>query len=210
MKGCIGRKIGMSRIFEGNGTAVPVTLVECGPCPVIQVKTAAKDGYAAVQLGFGAVREKGATKPLLSHCKKAGVGPVRVIKEFRLDSAAEMKPGQMVGVEIFENVKSVDVVGISKGRGFTGTIKRYHFQRGRETHGNKNHRAPGSAGNHTYPARTWPGKKLPGHHGDARITVKNLQLIDIDKEKNLLVLRGAIPGPTNGFVFMSESAKRKG
>ncbi len=200
----------MSRIFEGNGVAVPVTLIECGPCSVLQVKTAEKDGYVSVQLGFGAVREKRMTKPVLDHCKKAGAGPLRVIREFRLDNAAELKPGQTVGVEIFENVKQIDVIGISKGRGFTGTIKRYHFGRGRETHGNKNHRAPGSAGNHTYPARTWPGKKLPGQHGNQRVTVKNLQLVDIDREKNLLVLRGAVPGPTNGFLIMRESAKTKG
>lgn len=205
MKGLWGKKLGMTKLFDESGEAIAVTLLECGPCPVLQVKTVDKNNYNTVQIGFGSIKEKHLSKAIKGHCKKAGVEPVKIMGEVKFDKGTELKAGQVLTAAIFENVKLVDVIGYSKGRGFTGTIKRYNFQRGRETHGNKNHRAPGSVGNHTFPARVWPGKKLPGQHGNARVTIKNLEVIKVEPEKNLLVVRGAVPGFVNGFVMMKES-----
>lgn len=208
LKGLIGKKLGMTRVFDAEGSTIPVTVVECGPCPVLQVKTMEKDGYHAIQIGFGSVKEKHASKAHLNHCKKAGATPTRMMKEFRSETAVDIKPGQILTAEVFAEVPVVDVIGFSKGSGFTGTIKRYHFKRGRESHGNKNHRAPGSVGNHTYPARVFPGKRLPGHSGDAQTTAKNLRIIKIDVDKNLVLVKGSIPGPTNGYVVIKEAGKK--
>jgi large subunit ribosomal protein L3 len=208
LKGLLGKKLGMTRVFDGEGSAIPVTMIECGPCPVLQVKTMDKDGYNAVQIGFGSRKEKHASKANIGHCKKTGANPARIMKECRSKDPVELKAGQVLTAELFAEIPVVDVIGYSKGRGFTGTIKRYHFKRGRETHGNKNHRSPGSVGNHTYPARVFPGKRLPGHSGDERVTIKNLKVIKIDVNKNLILVKGAIPGPANGYLFVKEAGKK--
>jgi large subunit ribosomal protein L3 len=204
MRGLIGRKVGMTRIFDKTtGREIPVTVIQTGTNVVHQVKTKAKDGYSAVQLGFEAVSDKKLTKPLAGHFKKLGSAATRIIKEFKLDSADEqLAAGQRVGVEIFENVKLVDVEGTTKGRGFTGTIKKYNFERGRETHGNTNHREPGSVGQNTYPGRVFPGLHMMGHWGNEQATIKRLTLVGIEKEAGLVYVRGAIPGPTRGLVYV--------
>jgi large subunit ribosomal protein L3 len=209
MKGLLGKKIGMTRIFNEKGQGVPVTLMECGPCPVLQIKTPKKDGYQALQIGFGTVKEKRTTKAIIQHCKKAGVAPVHVMKEFPWDAADNIQLGQNLGVEIFEKVKRVDVSGISKGRGFTGTIKRYAFQRGRETHGNKNHRGPGSVGGHTFPARTWPGQRMSGRYGGEKVTKKNLLVVQLDRERNLMAVKGSVPGPNDGYLMVQPSDRKE-
>jgi large subunit ribosomal protein L3 len=203
MQGLIGKKIGMTRLFTEEGKAVSVTVIQTGKNVVHQVKTPAKDGYSAVQLGFETVPEKKVTKPILGHCKKNGSAPTRVIKEFALDSADEaVQAGSLVGVEMFENVKHVDVIGISKGRGFAGTIKRHHFMRGRETHGSGCTRERGSMGSNTYPAHVWPGLRMSGHMGAERVTTKNIAVFGIDKDAGLVFVKGAVPGPNQGIVFI--------
>jgi len=170
---------------------------------VHQVKTVEKDGYSAVQLGFGAVSETKVNKPRLGHFKKHGSTPTTLIKEFKLDSKDEkVEPGSGVGVEILENVKRVDVIGVSKGRGFAGTIKRHHFMRGRKTHGSGCTRERGSMGSNTYPAHVWPGLRMSGHLGASQVTTKNLEVVGLDKEAGLVFLRGAVPGPTRGIIVI--------
>jgi large subunit ribosomal protein L3 len=204
MQGLIGRKVGMTRMFEKEtGKAFAVTVIQAANNAVLQVKTKEKDGYCAVQLGFEPVAEKRVTKPILGHCKKHGSAPTRIIKEFPLDSADEkVQPGTSVGVESFEKVKIVDVIGISKGRGFAGTIKRHHFMRGRESHGSGCTRERGSMGSNTFPAHVWPGLRMSGHMGSAQVTAKNVELIGIDKEAGLVFVKGAVPGPTRGILFI--------
>jgi large subunit ribosomal protein L3 len=204
MQGLIGRKIGMTRMFEKEtGKAFAVTVIQAANNVVHQVKTKEKDGYCAVQLGFEPVAEKRVTKPILGHCKKHGSAPTRIIKEFPLDSADEkVQPGTSVGVESLENVKIVDVIGISKGRGFAGTIKRHHFMRGRESHGSGCTRERGSMGSNTFPAHVWPGLRMSGHMGSAQVTAKNVELMGIDKEAGLVFVKGAVPGPTRGILFI--------
>ncbi len=184
MQGLIGKKIGMTQIFnKESGLVTPITMIQTGTNVVCQVKNMESDGYRAVQLGFDACPEKKLTKPLSGHFKKHNAAPSRVIKEFKLDSVDEqLTPGQAVGLEVFENVKFVDVTGISKGRGFAGGIKRYNFHRGRETHGCKNHRARGSSGANTTPGRVVPGLRMEGHMGAAQVTAKKLRLMGVDKE----------------------------
>ncbi len=204
MKGILGKKLGMSQVFLEDGTAMGVTVIEAGPCKVTQVRSKENDGYEAVQLGFGLRKAKNVSKAELGHFAKAGLesAPELVI-EFPLEGDAPVV-GSDVTVSVLEGVKRVSVSGTTKGRGFAGTIKRHNFQRGRETHGNVNHRAPGSAGAHTYPARTIPGKKLPGQYGAEKQTIRNLQLVKIDAENNLLYVRGAVPGPINGHVIVEK------
>lgn len=204
MKGLIGKKLGTTQVFLEDGSCVGVTVVEAGPCRVSQVRTEDKDGYSAVQLGFGVKKEKNATKSEVGHFAKAGAPVAAVVHEFDIVGEAPAL-GADVTVTIFEGVKTVTVKGTSKGRGFAGTIKRHNFRRGRETHGNVNHRAPGSAGSHTYPARTFPGKKFPGQYGNKNCTVSNLSLVKVDAERNLLFIKGAIPGPINGTVFVEKN-----
>jgi large subunit ribosomal protein L3 len=203
MQGLIGKKIGMTRLFTEEGKAVAVTVIQTGKNVIHQVKTKEKDGYCAVQLGFGPVAEKKVKKPLLGHFKKNGSTPTQVIKEFALDSADEsLQAGATVGPELFENVKKVDVIGVSKGRGFAGTIKRHHFMRGRETHGSGCTRERGSMGSNTYPAHVWPGLRMSGHLGDARVTTKNVGIHGIDKDAGLVFLKGSVPGRNQGIVFI--------
>ncbi|KMQ51385.1 50S ribosomal protein L3p (L3e) [Chitinispirillum alkaliphilum] len=203
MIGLIGRKVGMTRIFDESGKSVPVTVIQTGNNIVHQVKTNEKDGYVAVQLGFGEVSTKKLTKPMEGHFKKHNSTPTKVIREFKLDNEAEeLQPGQAVGVEAFENIKYVDVEGVSKGRGHAGTIKRYNFQRGRETHGNTNVRERGSSGAGTYPARVFPGLKMSGHMGAESVTVKRLELVGVDKDAGLMFVKGAVPGRNKGVVYI--------
>jgi len=202
MLGIIGRKVGMTQVFNEKGDAVPATLIEAGPCPIVQVKTRDKDGYAAVQLGFGDKREKNLTKPVIGKFKKAGV-PVRaLLREFRIEDDAEYQAGQEIKVDQFEIGKNVDVVATSIGRGFQGTRKRHKFTGGRATHGCTTHDQPGSIGASAFPSRVIKGKKLPGRMGGKRVTMKNLQVVAVDPEQSLLVVRGSIPGPVRGFVLV--------
>ncbi|MDD5674232.1 MAG: 50S ribosomal protein L3 [Chitinivibrionales bacterium] len=210
MQGLIGKKIGMTRMpNKETGALVPVTVIAIGANIVHQVKTVSNDGYSAVQLGFKPIAEKKLNKPQVGHFKKLGTTPTRFVHEFELDNAEE-KPvaGQKVSVELFENIKKVDIIGISKGRGFAGTIKRHNFERGRKTHGNANVRERGSSGSNTYPGRVFKGLKMAGHYGAAPRTVRNLDLVGVDKEDELLFVKGAVPGHQNGIVYISKVAAK--
>ncbi|HXP89345.1 MAG TPA: 50S ribosomal protein L3 [Fibrobacteria bacterium] len=204
MTGILGIKLGMTQVFLEDGTALGVTVIQAGPCRVTQVRSTENDGYEAVQLGYGRSKSKNNTKAEVGHYAKAGLESApQFVAELPISGEAPAL-GSDVTVSAFEGVKNILVRGTSKGRGFAGTIKRHNFQRGRETHGNVNHRAPGSAGAHTYPARTLPGKKLPGQYGNASVTVRNLRLVKIDAENNLLYVRGAVPGPINGHLIVEK------
>ncbi len=202
MKGIIGKKLGMTRIFNEDGTAVPVTVIEAGPCVVTQVKTVEIDGYEAVQLGFDRMRGKAANKPYGGHFAKHNLTPRRKLTEFRVENPTDYRVGQEILVDIFKPGDVVDVTANSKGRGFQGVVKRHGFSVGRKTHGNRNHRRPGSIGQSATPARVWKGRKLPGRMGNSRVTVRHLDVVTVDVEKNLLLVRGAVPGGSNGFVLV--------
>jgi large subunit ribosomal protein L3 len=205
MSGIIGRKLGMTQIFEDNGTVVPVTVIEAGPCPVVQVRSQEKNGYTAVQLGFGAQKESRASKAEKGHALKAGLTAApAVLKEFRFDDAAP-QVGEAVTVEGFEKGGRVKVTGVTKGRGFQGVMKRHGFGGGRASHGaTRIHRAPGSIGAGTNPSRVIKGKRMPGHMGDEQQTVRNLLVAKVDAGRNLLYVRGAVPGPINGIVYIQK------
>ncbi len=198
----IGKKIGMTQMFEASGKVVPVSVIEAGPCPIVQVKTAEKEGYTAIQIGFDEVKESRMSKAENGHCKKANVATRRILREMRVDDAGNFKVGDMLDVKMFAGAKIVHVTGTSKGKGFAGTIRRYHFQRGRKTHGNKNYREPGSVGASAFPSRIFPGKRAPGRMGGVQRTTRNLTLVQIDAENNLLFIKGSIPGANNGIVFV--------
>ena len=203
VKGIIGTKLGMTQIFDQeSGKVTPVTVVEAGPCPVVQVKTPETDGYTAVQLAFGAVKEKRITKPEAGHLKKAGQGPHRHLVEIR--DAEGLAVGDTVTVESFEPGEQIKVSGRSKGKGFAGTIKRHNFSRGPVSHGSHNVRAPGSIGQSATPSRVIKGVRMAGHMGNKNITQRGLQVLDRDVERNLLLVTGAVPGPTGGIVFVRE------
>jgi large subunit ribosomal protein L3 len=203
----IGKKIGMTQLFEESGRVVPVSVVEAGPCPIVQVKTPDKEGYAAIQIGFDEVKESRITMAEAGHTKKANVTPRRILREVRVADPSAFKVGDTLDVKVFEGAKLVHVTGTSKGKGFQGTIRRHHFQRGRKTHGNKNYREPGSVGASAYPSRTYPGKRMPGRMGGARSTTRNLTLVQIDAENNLLFIKGSIPGANNGIVIVRTDAR---
>ncbi|HEX8362657.1 MAG TPA: 50S ribosomal protein L3 [Longimicrobium sp.] len=205
MSAIIGRKLGMTQIFDEAGTVVPVTVIQAGPCPVVQVRTAERDGYSAVQLGFGAQKEVRVNKAEKGHATKAGLEAApAVLKEFRFDENTP-EVGGTVTVEGFERGGRVKVTGVTKGRGFQGVVKRHGFGGGRASHGaTRVHRAPGSIGAGTNPSRVIKGKRMPGHMGDAQQTVRNLLVAKIDAERNLLYVRGAVPGPVNGVVFIQK------
>ena len=205
-KAILGNKIGMTQIFSPEGKIIPVTVIEAGPCVVTQVKTKASDDYEAIQIGFDVVREKLINKAQKGHLAKAGVGPLRSLRELRLEDASVYQPGQEIKVDIFAEGELVDVEGISKGKGFAGTIKRWGHHQGPMSHGSKNHRRPASAGAKG-PARVFKGKKSPGHMGSERVTVQNLEVVKVDVEKNLLLVKGAIPGPKQGLVFVASAVK---
>ena len=210
MQGLIGRKLGMTQIFGENGVVTPVTVLEAGPCVVVQRKTADKDGYEAAQIGLvDPAAAKRANKPQRGHHEKAEVPPTRLRREFRLEPDSEVKAGDPVLVDIFEGVVKVDVIGVSKGKGFQGVIRRHGFGGGRATHGSMFHRAPGSIGMAAYPAKVLRGTKMPGQHGNRRVTVKGLTIVKIDTEKNLLMVRGAVPGCKGSTLVIRKSLSNK-
>jgi large subunit ribosomal protein L3 len=196
----LGQKQGMTQVFTDDGAHIGVTVVEAGPCVVTQVRTNDNDGYHAVQLAFSDKAEKRTKKPQLGHFKKAGTTPKRMLKEERLSQAAEVAIGDQVTVDVFAEGDLVDVTGTSKGRGFAGTIKRHGFSRGLATHGCMNYRQPGSIGASAYPGRVFKGKRMSGHFGDERKTTKNLEVVRIDTDRNLIFIKGAVPGPRGGYV----------
>jgi len=202
--GILGKKIGMTQMFRPDGQVVPVTLLKAGPCMVVQRKTPTTDGYDAVQLGLVEnIKEQRLTKPAAGHLKKAGVGGSKFLREFRLAAGdGDYKPGDRVLVGDFKPKDKVDVIGISKGRGFAGLVKRHHFGGGADTHGSMFHRAPGSIGASSFPSRVLPGMRMAGHMGHARVTVRNLEVIEVDTEDNVLVVKGAVPGPNGGYVVV--------
>ena len=203
----LGKKIGMTQVFREDGTMVPVTVVMAGPCPVTQIKTVDHDGYEAVQMAFMPVREKLITKPEMGHLKKAGVGAHRYVKEFRLDDCSQYEVGSVIKADVFEKGEHVDVTGVSKGKGFEGNIKRWNQARGRKTHGSHSYRVAGSLGACTYPGEVFKTKHLPGHMGRERITVQNLEIVRSDAERNLLLIKGAIPGANGGLVLVRSTIK---
>ncbi len=207
--GILGKKIGMTQVFRPDGQAVPVTLLKAGPCLVVQRKTPTIDGYDAVQLGLVEfVKPARINKPATGHLKKAGVEGTKFLREFSLRPGDDdFKPGDKVLVDQFKPKDKVDVIGVSKGRGFAGLVKRHHFRGGADTHGSMFHRAPGSIGASSFPSRVLPGMRMAGHMGHARVTVRNLEVIDVDAEDNVLVVKGAVPGPNGGYVVVRR-AKR--
>jgi large subunit ribosomal protein L3 len=207
LKGLIGKKVGMTQIFDDTGIAIPVTLIEAGPCYVTQVRTPARDGYAAVQLGFEEVKPKRITGGQLGHLKRNNLPPLRFLREFQ-DKDPGVAEGDKLTVDVFTIGESVDVVGTSKGKGFQGGVKRYHFRGGPKTHGQSDRqRAPGSRGSGTTPGRVYKGSRGPGHMGDERVTVQNLRVVLVDAERNLLGVRGAIPGAKGGLVMIKGARK---
>ena len=208
MSALLGKKIGMTNVFSPDGKLVPVTVVQVGPCVVTQVKTKETDGYNALQLGFDEKPVEKLNKPIAGHLKKTGDKGFRVLREFRTDDAANVEPGANIGIDIFVVGDKVNISGISKGRGFQGTIKRHGFSRGPETHGSRNHRKPGSIGNSAWPGKVFKGKKLPGHMGTNRETVKNLTIVDIRHEDNLLLVKGPVPGFKTGILEVQKTDKK--
>ena len=207
-KGIIGKKIGMTQLFDENGMVVPVTVVEAGPCVVVQKKTVESDGYTAVQVGFGEVKANKLTKPAKGHFEKAGVAPKKTLKEFRFDSIDEINVGDIIKADTFAAGDKVDVCGISKGKGYAGTIKRWNGHSLRATHGTGPvHRHAGSNGSTSTPSRVYKGKKLPGHLGAERVTVQNLAIVKVDAENNLIAGKGAIPGAKGGIVVLTDTVK---
>jgi large subunit ribosomal protein L3 len=199
MAALLGRKIGMTQVFQEDGRLERVTVVEAGPCPVLGIRTFDRDGYEAVQLGFGEVKEKRLTKAQLGHLKKADAPALRHVREFR-DEAGELQVGETVTVEAFEKGQKVKVAGVSKGKGFQGTVKRHNFSRGPVTHGSHNVRAPGSIGASATPSRVFKGIRGPGQMGNKRVTQKGLEVVDVMPDRNLILLRGSVPGPKGGTV----------
>lgn len=196
----LGRKLGMTQIFDEDDNFVPVTVILAGPCTVSQVKTKETDGYEAVQIGFGSLKPKHVNKPMAGHFAKAGVEPMKYLREVRVDDASQYSCGDKVTVEAFADVKAVDVTGTSKGKGFQGTVKRWNFSRGPMAHGSRNQREPGSIGQCAYPARVRKGLHMAGHMGDECVTVKNLKLVRVDAEQNLMLVKGAVPGGKDAIV----------
>jgi len=208
-KAILGTKLGMTQLFGEDGILIPVTVIEAGPCRVIQKKTAENDGYDAVQVGFLEKKEKHTTKPLQGHFKKAGTGYMKYLKEFKLDDAANMNVGDEIKADVFAEGDAVDVTGISKGKGYAGTIKRWGTHRGPMTHGSGYHRGPGSMGACSSPSRVMKGKKLAGHLGVEKVTIQNLSVVKLDAENNILAIRGAVPGPKGGLLVIKNSVKAR-
>lgn len=205
-KAILGKKIGMTQIFDDKGEALPVTVVEAGPCLVVQKKTVENDGYAALKVGFGDVKESRLTKPLLGQFKKNQLKPKKYMREFRIQDADKFNVGDEIKVDIFKPGDRIDVVGITKGKGFAGGVKRWNFNRGPMSHGSMYHRRPG-AGGATDPARVFKGKRMPGHLGTERVTVQNLEVVKVDPDKNLLLIKGSVPGPKKSLLFIKNTVK---
>lgn len=206
-KAILGRKLGMTQIFDENGKVIPVTVIKAGPCVVVQKKTAENDGYDAVQVGFEEIREKLVNKPMKGHFEKANVKPLRFVKEFRLEDVSGLEVGSEIKADTFVVGEKVDVTGTSKGKGFQGVIKRWNANRGPMTHGSKYHRSVGSMGASSDPSRTFKGKKMPGHMGAKKSTMLNLTVAKVDAERNLILIKGAVPGPKKGLVIIRDSVK---
>ena len=206
-KAILGKKIGMTQVFTEDGQLIPVSVIQAGPCQVVQKKTEEVDGYTAVQVGYEDKKERRANKPEKGHFQKANVPVKKYLKEFKLDNAAELNVGDELTVEQFADGDVLDVTGTSKGHGFAGTIKRWGTHRGPMTHGSHYHRGPGSLGACSDPSRVFKGKKLPGHYGVVKVTIQNLDLVKIDKERNLLLVKGSIPGPKGGLVVVRNAVK---
>lgn len=202
--GLIGRKLGVSQVFADSGEVIPVTVIEAGPCVVVQKKTQDKDGYNALQVGFLEREEKKTNRPLKGHFAKAGTKAFVVLKEFTLPDVEGYQSGQEIKVDIFSAGELVDVIGTSKGKGFAGGVKRWGFRGGPATHGSMFHRAPGSVGASAYPSRVLKGKRLPGHLGNAQVTAKNLQVVDVRSERNLILIKGAVPGARRSIVLIKK------
>jgi large subunit ribosomal protein L3 len=207
MVGMMGKKIGMTQIFDENGKVVPVTVVEAGPIYVTQIKTVETDGYNAIQVGFGDIKSKKVNKPLKGHYDKANVTPRKFLMEFRVEDVTAYEIGQEIKADRFASGEMVDVTGTSKGKGTQGAIRRWNQSRGPETHGSKYHRGPGSIGAASYPARVIKGMKMAGRMGNETVTVQNLEIVKVDTERNLLLIKGAVPGPKGGFVSVKSSVK---
>jgi large subunit ribosomal protein L3 len=211
MKGIIGKKVGMTQVFDDNGNAIPVTVIQAGPCYVTQVRSADKDGYVAIQLGFGEAKPQRLTQGQLGHLKRNNLPALRHLREFRLkDGDVDVSEGQQIKADVFAKGERVDVIGVSKGKGFQGGIKRHNFNRQPKTHGASDRtRAPGSAGSNTYPGRTLKGKRFPGHMGSERVTTENLEVVVVDPERNLLAVRGSVPGMNGGIVMIKPARPRR-
>jgi large subunit ribosomal protein L3 len=210
MKGILGRKVGMTQIFDDRGEVVPVTVIEAGPCFVAQVKTLERDGYAAVQLGFQEVKPKRLTKPQLGHLRKNQLPPLGHLQEIRVSDVSQYEEGQKIRVSVFDVGDRVDVTGVSKGKGFAGVVKRHGFGGGPKTHGQSDRqRAPGSIGAGTTPGRVYKGMRMAGRMGNARVTVQNLQVVLVDPERNLIAVKGAVPGARNGLLVIEEARKTR-
>jgi large subunit ribosomal protein L3 len=206
-KGILGKKLGMTQIFDENGKIVPVTVIEAGPCLVIQKKTVEKEGYQSIQVGFDDIREKLVNKPRKGHFAKAGVALKRFVKEFRLEDISGYQIGQEIKADIFAAGDKVDISGVSKGKGFQGAIKRWNQSRGPMSHGSKFHRAPGSSGASSDPSKTFKNKRMPGHMGFVSTTVLNLSVAKVMLEKNIILIKGGVPGPNKGYVVISNTVK---
>ncbi len=205
LNGLLGKKIGMTQIYSEDGKILPVTLIQVGPCVVMQIKTEENDGYSAVQLAFDDKKKKRAKKPELGHAAKASLGPKRFIREMIPESGADIKLGQSITVEMFNGTKTIDVVGTTKGKGYAGVMKRWNFKGGLNTHGSTRHRPPGSIGSNTDPGRVIKGRKMAGRLGGERVTVKNLDVVKVDSEKNLLLVKGAVPGYRGSYLILKKS-----
>ncbi len=206
-KAILGKKIGMTQFFRADGTMIPVTVIEAGPCPVVQKKTVGNDGYEAIQLGFAELRDKLANKPRKGHFAKANVKPMRYLREFKLDDVASYEVGQMLKADVFAEGDKIDVQSKSKGKGFAGAIKRWNQARGRKTHGSHSYRVPGSMGACTYPGEVFKTKHLPGHMGSEIVTIQNLEVVKVDAARNLLLIKGAVPGAKGTVVALKSTVK---
>jgi len=207
MMGIIGKKVGMTQLFSEKGDVIPVTVIEAGPCTVTEVRSPERHGYAAVQLGFGTNKESRFARPVLGQFKKRNLPPARHLKEFLVSDSSAYEVGQTLRATLFEKGEHVDVLGVTKGRGFTGVVKRYGFVAGHASHGPTHGKQPGSIGSSAYPSRVVKGKRLPGRMGGVNLTVKNLEVVGVDAEQNFVLIRGAVPGPPNGIVYIQ---KREG
>ncbi len=209
MKGLIGKKLGMTSVYDETGAAVPVTVIEAGPCVVVQQKNSSKEGYSAVQLGFEDQKEQRVNKPAQGHFKKAGVSAKRILREIHVDESEEVTVGDVINASVFEEVNYVDIVATGKGRGFQGVVKRYNFAGGRASHGGGWIRRTGSIGMCEFPGRVFKGKKMPGQMGDKRVTTQNLRIIQVRPEENLILVKGSVPGAAGGIVVIKEALKKK-
>lgn len=205
--GIVGTKLGMTQVFDAEGKAVPVTVIQAGPCPVTQIKTEETDGYSAIQVGYGEVKPKALNKPLLGHLAKSGTGPVRHLQEYRVENPGDYQLGQEIKADIFSAGEIVDAIGTSIGRGFAGYQKRHNFKRGPMSHGSKNHRLPGSVGAGTTPGRVYPGKRMAGRLGGKQVTVRKLTVVRVDAERNLLLVKGAVPGKRGALLNIMPEKK---